>query len=290
MDDVTMNNLTRVPLLLHNFHKHLGEVNVNFCAIDAALTEALHQARSTSKPELQLQQWAAKKNYHLHFKAVPELHQPLGLYGIVFLHQVMETLYDSIDDYAKSRGLFKSFDPEGSDNSPKGEDMLRKLVRKLNLAKSGAQEMPNYKKESSDDRDKREAEFRNTIGCIEALLMDYFRLLRNAAVHANAMSVAFKCYEEDVVQELAKIEKNYRIHPSIPSDVSVTDMILCSKVLQNVARRLCIMVRPNVKDEILPHLQARFARYNNPVRQRNAIIGALCTDYLLALSEAEVYV
>jgi hypothetical protein len=290
MDNARMNNLTRVPELLNNFHRHLGEVNVNFCALDAALTEALHRASLTSEPELQLQQWAANKNYHLHFKVIPELNQPLGLYGIVFLHQVMETLYDSIDDYAKSRDLFKLFDPEGSDNSPKSEDMLRKLVRKLNLAKSGALAMPNYKTELIEDRYKREKEFQDTVGCIEAVLMDYFRLLRNAAVHANAMSAASEYYEKKVVQQLEKIRKNYRMQVSMPSEISVTDMILCSKVQQSVARRLCIIVRPNVKDEIVPHLQAKYARYDNPVRRRNAIVGALRTDYLLEPDEVDVYI
>lgn len=285
-----MNQLTLIPELWRNFQKHLGEVNVNFCSIDSALAEALQQAQATGRPELQLQQWTTKRGYHLQFKTLPVLHAPLGLYGIVFLHQVVETLYDNINDFAKSRDLFKRFDPEGQDACPKGEDILRKLVRKLNLVKSCAQGMPDYKKESNEDRNKREKEFRDTIGGIETILMDYFRLLRNAAVHANGMSDASKHYEESVVQELVNIRKNYRVHPSMPSGISVTDMILCSKVLQNVARVLCIMVRPNVEQEILPYLQARFARFNNPARRRNAIVGALQTDYLLEQSEAEMYV
>lgn len=168
--------------------------------------------------------------------------------------------------------------------------MLRKLVRKLNLAKSGTASMPDYKIESEADRNKREVEFKTTLGNIEALLVDYFRLLRNAAVHAKTLSAEVEFYDAYVLRARAAVQRQYRIQPSHPSAITVADMILCSKILQTVARTLCTLVFPSIQDDVLQVLIKRFARYNDPARRRHAIISALSTDFLLDPSEAEAYV
>lgn len=284
--------MKRIPELLTTFKRSLGEVNVNFCAIDATLAKALGQAAKAATPERQLEDWAKELGYYLHFGSVPNLRSPLGTYAIVFLHQVMETFYHDLDAYLKERGAYKKIDPKGSDARPEGEDALRRIVRKLQLIYSGADAMPNYKDESEHAIQTREAHFASTLGRIEALLADYYRLVRNAAVHADAIYPAETLYQErlDHQEEKERIARHYRHQPGSPASISINDMVLYSKILQTVARKLIVLVRPDIRKDVLPYLRDEYtARYRNPVRRRNAIIGALRTDYLLDMDTARVY-
>lgn len=285
--------MKKIPELLTTFKRNLGEVNVNFCAIDAALAEALEHATRAGCPEQQLEAWAEKLEYHLHFDSVPNLRQPLGTYSIVFLHQVMEAFYKDIDSYLKDRGAYKKVDPQGENRCPEGEDALRRLVRKIQLIESGANSIPVYKGETSQAIEIREKHFVSTLGRIETMLADYYRLVRNAAVHADAIQPAINHYEQNVAcrEEKNRIAKHYRHCPAPPKSISISDMVLYSKVLQRIAQKLVILVRPDIKEEIVPYLYEKYrARYRNPDRLKNAIIGSLRTDFLVDEETASRYV
>jgi hypothetical protein len=276
--------MKKIPELLSTFKKSLGEINVRFCAIDAALAEALEQATTAGTPERQLEAWAQKLKYHLHFDSVPNLREPLGKYAIVFLHQVMEAFYNDIDSYLKDRGDYKKIDPQGADPRPEGEDALRRLVRKIQLIESEVDRIPSYRDETRHVIETRETHLASTIGRIEILLADYYRLVRNAAVHADAMQPAKAHYMQFLScdQEKERIARHYGYYPAQPQSISIDDMVLYSKVLQRVAQKLVIFARPDMQREIVPYLYNAFqVRYHKPGRLKNAIIGSLRTDYLV---------
>lgn len=285
--------MTKIAELLTTFKRNLGEVNVHFCAIDAALVEALEHAARAGCPKQQLEAWAEKLEYHLHFDSTPNLRQPLGKYSIVFLHQVMEGFYKDIDSYLKKRGAYKKADPQGENRSPEGEDALRKLIRKIYLIESGADSIPVYKGETKEAIEIREKQFVSTLGRIETLLADYYRLVRNAAVHANAIQPAISHYEQNLAcrEEKDRIARHYGYCPAPPNSISINDMVVYSKVLQKIAQRLVILACPDIKEEIVPYLYEKFrVRYRNPDRLKNAIIGSLRSDYLVDKETASRYV
>ncbi len=284
--------MKKIPELLSTFKKSLGEINVNFCTIDAALAEVLEQATTAGTPERQLEAWAQKLQYHLHFDSVPNLRQPLGAYAIVFLHQVMEAFYNDIDSYLKDRDAYKMIDPQGADPRPEGEDALRRLVRKIQLIESEADGIPSYKDETKHDIEIREKHLVLTLGRIETLLADYYRFVRNAAVHAGAIQPAKVHYEQHLSrrEEKDRIAKYYRYCPAPPQSISIGDMVLYSKVLQGIAQKPVILVRPDIQKDIVPYLYDAYrVRYRKPGRLKNAIIGSLRTDYLVDTETACKY-
>jgi hypothetical protein len=284
--------MKKIPELLSTFKKSLGEINVNFCTIDAALAEALEQATTAGAPERQLEAWAQKLQYHLHFDSVPNLRQPLGTYAIVFIHQVMEAFYNDIDSYLKDRGAYKKIDPQGADPRPEGEDDLRRLIRKIQLIESEADGIPSYKDESRTAIETREEHLASTLGRIEALMADYYRLVRNAAVHADAIQPAKSHYEQHLSckEEKDRIARHYGYCPAPPQSISINDMVLYSKVLQKIAQKLVVLARPDIQKDIVPYLYSAYqVRFHRAGRLKNAIIGSLCTDYLVDKETARRY-
>lgn len=291
-----------------NFKLRLGEVNVHICSVDAVLADAIERIHRAGDAERQLEQIARKQQYYLGFNRVPDLRGPLGSFGIVFQHQVLEGFYQDLEDYLRGRSSYKSMDPNGTDPRPKGEDLLRRLVRKLNLLNHGQQVPSTYENESAQNKAQREEVFCSTIGRVEAYLMEYYRLVRNAAVHMDIDRIAETYYRDHFVDtrqgrpkkgakdaqqplkiELEKIERLYKGRPAGAGAISIADMILYSRVMQSVARKLLIIARPDIETEVLPFLQKKALRYRSADRRRKAIIGALCTDYLVDITEAQAY-
>lgn len=139
--------------------------------------------------------------------------------------------------------------------------------------------------------------------------MEYYRLVRNSAVHVDTDRIAETYYRDhfiSAVQEeaqkdataeqgkppkitLEKIERLYKARPASVRTISIADMILYSRAMQSVARKLLIVARPDIETEVLPVLRKTVSRYQSPDRRRKALIGALCTDYLLDAQEAQAY-
>ncbi|MFO0608304.1 MAG: hypothetical protein U0324_34375 [Polyangiales bacterium] len=284
-------------------------MNAHICMVDAVVANALESAQDTDTPERYLEELAKKQQHYLGFKQIPELRKPLGSFGIVFQHQVLEGFLQDLEEYLRGKPSYNAMDPNGTDPRPKGEDMLRRLVRKLVLL-ANKQELPlSYKDENERDAALREEIFCSTVGNVETHLMEYYRLVRNAAVHADIDRIAENYYkahfasmqstrnqtestlEQGEPQRFTpeKLTRLYKAKPSSVNAISIEDMILYSRVMQKVTRALLVMARPDIETEILPVLRKSFSRFESEERRRKAIVGALCTDYLLDANVAKEY-
>jgi hypothetical protein len=280
-----------LPKLLREFRRRLGEINVKYCVIDSVLCTAENNS---------LEQGAFVNNWQIHanqvhfldVKSLPSLSNlknSIATHSIVFLSQTIEAFFDELNVYLKSINKFQPFDPTNSDTRPDGEDYLRRIVRKIQLIEDKAKSTPNYNRETDSQKKLREDYLEAKIGVATTALMDYFRAIRNAAVHFDKSESTKRIFKERVDPQLDCIYTSFKLKPSPPDELINSDTILYSKLLQNVAETLCRMSEPDIENDVLPLLRVKFSRYGNANRRRNAIIGALRSDYLLDTATAERY-
>lgn len=284
--------------------KRLGAINTQFCSIDAVIADSLERAQASTSPERHIEELARKKGYHLSYEQTPDLRKPLGSFGIVFQHQVLEGFLQDLESFIHKLPSYQEVDPKSADPQPKGEDMLRRVIRKLWLA-NNQQRMPDsYKDESDEAKAQREENCRSMAGSIELSLLEYYRLVRNAAVHADIDQIASTYYRDHFADTsnqrvkqhntnstvtLDRIERLYKAKPSRADQISINDMILHSRVIQKISQVLLTAARPDIRTDVLPTLRKSFSKYQNAQRRQRAIANALRTDYLLDAADALEY-
>lgn len=94
-----------------SFKARLGAVNAHICGVDAVVADAIERAQGTGEPEQHLEQLARRQQYYLGFKRVPELRKPLGTFGVVFQHQVLEGFLQDLEDYLRGKPSYETMDP-----------------------------------------------------------------------------------------------------------------------------------------------------------------------------------
>jgi len=143
-------------------------------------------------------------------------------------------------------------------------DYLRQVVRVLHASRNDSSTIVN------DDMAMGEL-----VDVGDVAIIDYYRKLRNENFHGGKVSTAYSFGQPQV----ANIAAKYGCTPSQPGNLNSQDMILLSKVWQQVILDLCVKSLDPEKD-VLPLVAKRYKGITGD-RRAKGIIQHLQQEYLL---------
>lgn len=248
------------------FRKELGSISPYLSIIDVACKELLsendknkiqHIVRRNGNGKLDISNLVLGKTFF--FTALSHL---------AFIHSRAEQFCKDFREYQKS------ICNDRSSPNLEGLDMLRKVIFYLHTSRMKKDEIP----ESLQTRD-----YERYAGSLELKLFDYFRVLRNLELHGGS-TLSFDSYPFNP-SELAEIKNNFGFSPSRPSEISIEDVILYSKVWQKIAVNLC----GNLSDinEVVQQLCKKY-KVHSAKRRDHAITNKLRSEYLLDATEINI--
>jgi hypothetical protein len=252
------------------FKHELGEFDAACEVIELARRELDGQAQASGKPSAYIQGLSEKHKVRVNTFDRAELESRTARFYVVSVHQRLE---EFLLDLREAHPSFKDWNMTGDD------DRLTKISRAVSLKR-----------------------------LLEFDVCQYYRKVRNAAVHSDAKVKAAKGdpklrqrVEEDAKnreEEEAKRGKkreNPRVRLNAPSaydEINFDDFILFSRCAKILAQELCLAVRPEnaelarlaEEDEEVKALAKRFS--DKPARIARLKIKYLRTEFSLDPNEA----
>jgi len=128
-----------------------------------------------------------------------------------------------------------------------------------------------------------ETEAERRVGADLVSRFQYYRLVRNWAVHTKASDItkpqaAFEKiapYSSEHLDKFGAVKAPHR-----PSELCFDDFVLFSRLTKEIAERLCRIAEPPTDHWLRSFPVRRFKRLEkNPVRMKNAVGGRLRTEY-----------
>lgn len=249
------------------FRKELGRVNPYICVIDIAASELVNNSQKSEIEALSKKYGHARLDVeHLDMQ---KINQFIHLSHLAFINSRSDAFCDDVIEFLIALSSF----PKGLSNKARG-DKLRKTIAVLHASKNSNVELVKNLDEEI---------IKNYTGSVELEVVDYYRNIRNKEFHGGLDKVS----ENDSRLsgfDPESIKQKYKYKPNEPTKLNIKDVILYSRVWQDLAKE----IRNNLVgilldlvgiDLIVSKLCNRYKTYNHQ-RRDNAITQTLRLDYL----------
>lgn len=246
-----------------DFRSELGRINPLFCLLDVATARFASEITSARHPAGFIRTEAKRFDHHrLYTDGIKftDSRRFLFVSHIAFLLTCAE---------ASCRRLQRHPLVNKNELNQNEGDFVRRTVRIVLLTASG-EHVPNPVALS---------DVQNLIGEGTFATVDYYRLVRNAELHARSIDEKDRSPEEahrSLPSDI--IFKQYKRRPSAPSAINFHDVLLCSLALQDMVRRLSAGFL-GVERHVVPHLNKAFGAL--PEKRRANAGLAFCEQELL---------
>lgn len=246
-----------------DFRSELGRINPLFCLLDVATARFASELASGGHPAEFIRAEAKRFDHHrLYTDAIKftDSRRFLFVSHIAFLLTCAE---------AACRRLQRHPIVNKNELNKNEGDFVRRTVRIVLLTATGENVL-----NPAPLRD-----IHNLIGEAAFATVDYYRLVRNAELHARHVEDRDRSPDE-AHQSLPidSIVREYKRRPSTPLEIQFSDVLLCSLALQDMVRRLCAGLL-GVDNHIIPHLLKAFGVL--PKKRRANAAFAFCQQELL---------
>ncbi|WP_147445256.1 hypothetical protein [Corallococcus sp. CA053C] len=250
-----------------NLKQRLGATGALLELNHVAIAELISAAKQSGSEKSYIESRARTHGIHVQSSAFPEMLARISQQSIVVLHAEWEHFLLEFKEESRSESKDKAPWPQKED----GENPLAYTVRSVDRANVGGEK---------------------ALGHFRMVLMDFFRLARNCAVHpiGERYEDYFEKSHSRITECAEQIKNTYDTIPSQFVRFGIKELILYSRTIKDVALLLCLLARPD--DALLRRAvnHKRFNKFNNKERKRNAMIGELCTKYGLDKAEAAIVI
>jgi hypothetical protein len=253
--------------LLRQFLTYLGEINPHMALIDAAFSSVRSEAAGSPDPLKYIRVLASTQGHpglYTDRIKLASVHQFIYISHITYISSVAEWFCEQVELHPVMNASLR--------NTAHG-DYLRSAAYVLIHSRPG-----QTSKEQIED-----SKLGSLVGDLEYRIIDFYRRLRNDAVHDRRPGS--KARERREKLPLGDIEKVYGHAPNAPGSLSRHDVLLLSRAWQKAARSLSQAIFGIAKDEIMEALRRRYAHIT-PERRRKSVSNALTQEFLLTEKEA----
>ncbi len=254
---------------------NLGKIDAAVECTELAVREFITNCFSAEVPESYIQELSKRHSVRVNSVNLDFLKVRVSQLNVIAVYQQCEDFLENFRDEHPLSISWNFDDGDGNKNS-----LLKRIVK--NLA-------PNY------------PTAKNLVGPLEVDLFEHYRLVRNRFVHPKIdHHTKIDSKVPKLRQEVGQTEDYNKLNaPNIYHEISFDDFILFTRVIKNLAHRLCNISRPT--DDELAQAAIRVIRSdrhtktfqklkrlgNNPQRTHNLLKAFLREMYKLDNNEVE---